>query len=64
MFNMLEIAITAIVIAWPVLFVYICLGYVNIRKEQREIGEIKERVGHTEDSMEKIKGQFAAIKSS
>lgn len=64
MFNILEVSIAAIAIAWLVLLVDIGVCYANIRKEQREIDQVKEKIDHTEESIEKIKGLFAAVMNS
>lgn len=62
MFNILEIIIVAIAIAWLVLLADIVVFYTNILKEQREIDQVKEKINHTEESIEKIKDLFATVK--
>lgn len=62
MLDVLEIAISAIAIAWLVLLADIVVFYTNIRKEQQEIDQVKEKIKHTEESIEKIKDLFATVK--
>jgi hypothetical protein len=61
---MLEIVILAISISWLVLLVDVRVCYANIRKEQQELAQLKEKIDHTEESIQRVKGLLAAIKNS